>query len=258
MIRLKQLFGVLLVFMLFSNFTEPTVKRKSIKNAIDKPFFEFKSHIDSIYCTTGLDGYGLTRAAFDQALIGYYNMMASDSKKPSLPVLSVIDFTKKSTEKRLWVIDLAHAKLLFNTLVAHGKNTGEQFAERFSNISASNMSSLGFFRTAEIYKGKHGKSLALDGLEKGFNDHARQRALVIHAADYVSEAFIKKVGRIGRSQGCPALPVGLAAQIIDAIANGSCFFIYYPDNNYLHSSNLLNTNTAVVEFQNELSLLSNH
>ena len=256
--RLKQLFGVLLAFMLFSNFTEPTVKRKSIKNAIDKPFSKFKSHIDSIYCTAGLDGYGLTRAAFEQAITGYYNMMASYNKKPGLPVLSVVDFTKKSTEKRLWVIDLAHAKLLFNTLVAHGKNTGEQFAERFSNISASNMSSLGFFRTAEIYNGKHGKSLALDGLEKGFNDHARQRSLVIHAADYVSEAFIKKAGRIGRSQGCPAIPVSLAPGIIDAIAYGSCFFIYYPDNNYQKSSNLLNMNTAVVAFQNEQSLLGNH
>lgn len=155
-------------------------------------------------------------------------------------LLTIIDFTKASTEKRLFVIDLESRQLLFHTLVAHGKNTGFDIAERFSNTSQSLQSSLGFFTTAEPYFGKHGISLRLDGLEKGINDNARARAIVIHGATYVSEGFIDDFGRLGRSWGCPALPVDLAQEIIDLIKDGSCLYIYSDDENYLESSGLSN------------------
>ena len=118
--------------------------------------------------------------------------------------------------------------MLFQTLVAHGRNTGEEFANEFSNQAESFKSSVGFYSTGEIYDGKHGMSLKLDGLEKGLNDKARERAVVIHGADYVSESFIKQNKRLGRSQGCPALPVEMNAKIINVIKDKSCLFIYHP------------------------------
>lgn len=151
-------------------------------------------------------------------------------------IVSIIDFSRPSTEKRLFIIDLKNQKLLHHTLVAHGKNTGQNKAEKFSNVKGSNSSSLGLYRTAEPYYGKHGYSLRLDGLEKGFNDNARNRAVVIHSANYVSEAFIKKYGRLGRSFGCPALPPEHSKAIIDLIKEGSCLYIYADDENYLENS----------------------
>jgi hypothetical protein len=134
----------------------------------------------------------------------------------------------ESFTKRMWVIDLEKNTILFQTLVAHGRNTGEEFAKEFSNRAESYQSSIGFYATAEIYNGKHGKSLKLDGLEKGLNDKARERAVVVHGADYVSESFIKQNKRLGRSQGCPAVPVELNSKIIDVIKDKSCLFIYHP------------------------------
>jgi len=138
-----------------------------------------------------------------------------------------------SNSKRLWVIDLTTNKVLFNSLVAHGKNTGEEFASYFSNKAESFQSSLGFYATAEVYNGKHGMSLKLDGLQKGLNDKARERAVVVHGADYVSENFIKNHKRLGRSQGCPALPVELNEKIINVIKDKSCLFIYHPSKSSL-------------------------
>ena len=140
--------------------------------------------------------------------------------------------------KRLWVIDLEKNIVLFQTLVAHGRNTGEEFAKEFSNQSESFKSSIGFYATGEIYDGKHGKSLKLDGLEKGLNDKARERAVVIHGADYVSESFIKSNGRLGRSQGCPAVPNEISAQLIELIKDKSCLFIYHPSRSYIKKSKL--------------------
>jgi hypothetical protein len=151
-------------------------------------------------------------------------------------IVSIIDFSRPSTEKRLLIIDLKEQKILHHTLVAHGKNTGQNRAVKFSNARGSNSSSLGLYRTAETYHGKHGYSLRLDGLEKGFNDNARSRAVVIHSASYVSEAFIKKYGRLGRSFGCPALPPEHSKEIIDLIKEGSCLYIYADDENYLENS----------------------
>ncbi len=155
------------------------------------------------------------------------------------PILTVIDFSLPSTEKRLWVIDPAKGLILYHSVVAHGRNSGKLLAKTFSNQPESFQSSLGFYKTSETYQGKHGYSLRLDGLEKGFNDQARNRAIVIHGADYAKEEFAKTTGRLGRSLGCPALPPELAAKVIDLIKDGSLLFIYGNDEAYLQQSYLL-------------------
>ena len=155
------------------------------------------------------------------------------------PILTVIDFSLPSTEKRLWVIDPAKGLILHHSVVAHGRNSGELLAKTFSNQPESFQSSLGFYKTAETYQGKHGYSLRLDGLEKGFNDQARNRAIVIHGADYAKEEFAKSTGRLGRSLGCPALPPELSSKVIDLIKDGSLLFIYGNDEGYLQKSYLL-------------------
>lgn len=145
-------------------------------------------------------------------------------------ILTIIDFDLPSTQKRLWVIDMDENKVLFHSLVAHGKNSGELNADSFSNENESFKSSLGFFITNETYQGSHGLSLKLDGLEKNKNNNARCRAIVIHGADYVSEGFIREHNRLGRSFGCPALPLELTQSIISTIKNKSCLFINHHSN----------------------------
>ena len=130
-------------------------------------------------------------------------------------------------------------KILFHSLVAHGRNTGEEFATVFSNLNSSNKSSLGFYATGEIYRGKHGASLRLDGLEKGLNDKARERGVVMHGADYVSESFIRDHKRLGRSQGCPAVPVELTDEIIQVIKDKSCLYIYHPSRSFAMEERLI-------------------
>lgn len=173
--------------------------------------------------------------ALNYALEGW-EKLGKDLKKP---LLTVIDFTLPSTEKRLWVIDVEKREILLHSVVAHGRNTGELMATNFSNTPESFQSSLGFYKTAETYQGKHGYSLRLDGLEKGFNDQARARAIVIHGADYAREEFAKTTGRLGRSLGCPALPPELSAKVIDLIKDGSLLFIYGNDSKYLSQSTLV-------------------
>lgn len=153
--------------------------------------------------------------------------------------LSVIDYSRPSTEPRLWVFDLVRPRLLFEEWVAHGRNTGENLATRFSNTEGSYMSSLGGFETEESYVGQNGYSLRLRGLEHGFNDQARDRAIVIHGAPYVSSDLIRSQGRLGRSLGCPAVRTAVARQLIDTIRGGSFVFAYYPDRDWLRQSRLL-------------------
>jgi len=169
--------------------------------------------------------------SFSIALEGFYKLKRNG--QVTKDILTLIDFSMSSNSKRLWVIDLTTNKVLFNSLVAHGKNTGEEFASYFSNKAESFQSSLGFYATAEVYNGKHGMSLKLDGLQKGLNDKARERAVVVHGANYVSENFIKNHKRLGRSQGCPALPVELNEKIINVIKDKSCLFIYHPSKSSL-------------------------
>jgi|ERR1035437_2640485 hypothetical protein len=144
-------------------------------------------------------------------------------------LITIIDYSKPSTQKRFFVIDLEKRQLIYCCLVAHGKNSGDNYAKNFSNTNGSLKSSLGFFLTAEAYQGEHGYSLRLEGVEKGINDNARIREIVIHGATYVSDEFIKKYGMLGRSWGCPALPVDISKEIIDKISGGSCLFIYADD-----------------------------
>lgn len=158
--------------------------------------------------------------------------------KTSSPYLTIIDYTKPSTQKRLFIIDVHKKALVYHTLVAHGKNSGDNIATSFSNIQKSLKSSPGFFITSETYLGKHGYSLRLDGLEKGLNDNARSRAIVIHGARYVSPDFIKKYNRLGRSWGCPAVPSELSSAIIDLIKGGSCIYIHTDDQQYHTKSSL--------------------
>ena len=164
--------------------------------------------------------------SFEVAFEGYESLKSQNKLENN--ILTIIDFSLSSSQKRMWVINMESNEVLYHTLVSHGKNSGGDFATDFSNTPESYKSSLGFYLTAEIYNGKHGSSLKLDGLEKGINDNARERAIVIHAADYVSENFAKNNGRLGRSQGCPALPNDLAKPIISTIKNKSVLFVYHP------------------------------
>lgn len=176
---------------------------------------------------------------FEKALTGFENLKKAGKINPETNLLTVCDFSLSSNTKRLWVIDTETGNVLFNSLVAHGKNTGEEFATNFSNIENSLQSSLGFYITDATYEGENGYSLRLLGMDKGFNDNALQRSIVMHGADYVSEDFAKSQKRIGRSWGCPAVPRALAAPIINTIKGQNVLFIYYPDQNYLNKSEWL-------------------
>jgi hypothetical protein len=161
-----------------------------------------------------------------------------EAKDPG--TLTVIDYSKPSTEKRMWVYDLRTHALLFDELVSHGRGSGKTLATSFSNDASSNKTSLGLFRTGETYVGHNGYSLRLDGLEPGVNDHARERAIVVHGAPYVNAAIAKANGYLGRSLGCPAVRPEVAHTLIDAIKGGGLLFAYYPDAVWLKSSLLLN------------------
>jgi hypothetical protein len=154
-------------------------------------------------------------------------------------ILAVIDYTLPSTKKRLWVFDLKKEKLLFHELVAHGKGSGENYAKTFSNREGTYASSLGLYEATGTYQGKHGYTLKLKGLEKGFNDNAEKRSIVIHGAWYVTEDFAKKYGRLGRSWGCPALDMRVSRKIIDTLKGGSLVFVYYPDKQWMSGSAFL-------------------
>jgi hypothetical protein len=153
--------------------------------------------------------------------------------------LTLIDYSKRSVDRRLWVFDLRSGRLLYHELVAHGQGTGGDLATAFSNEPDSHQSSLGLFVTADTYVGRNGYSLRLDGLDPGFNDRARERAIVMHGAPYVSDAFVRTQGRLGRSWGCPALGDEVARTVIDRIKGGNLVFAYYPDQAWLNGSRLL-------------------
>lgn len=184
--------------------------------------------------------WGKSQPAFDAfytALKGYHSLQDSLHVFDE-PLLTLIDFSKPSNEKRLWVIDLESKGVLLNALVAHGRNSGVLNATRFSNIHQSLQSSLGFYATGSTYQGKHGLSLILHGLEPGINDQAERRAIVIHGADYVGEHYIRTIGRLGRSEGCPAVSMDVYKQLIKTIRNKTCVFIYHPATDYFQQSQL--------------------
>ncbi|WP_307310752.1 murein L,D-transpeptidase catalytic domain family protein [Epilithonimonas hungarica] len=204
-----------------------------------KKNFSPQNPAEEIYKELQFTDETLNFEVFEKAFLGFQNLKSSGKLEPSAKLLSVCDFSLSSNRKRLWVIDLGEKKVLFNTLVAHGKETGEEFATNFSNTEDSHQSSMGFYVTEQTYNGDNGYSLRLFGMDRGYNDAALERCIVMHGAKYVSEDFIKSEKRLGRSWGCPAVPTSLAKPIINTIKNRTCLFIYFPDQNYLASSQWL-------------------
>lgn len=188
--------------------------------------------IKEVYDTAQLAENGLSLSVFEKAVTGFYNLRNTGKLSPTKSILSIIDFDQSSTKKRLWIIDLDKMELILHTWVAHGERSGADKASYFSNSTASYKSSIGFFITAESYFGKHGLSLKLDGVDQGFNTNARKRAIVVHGADYVSQETINALGRLGRSQGCPAVPQELAAKVVRTIEDRTVLFIHVSDQNY--------------------------
>lgn len=202
------------------------------------------SKAEILYHQIGLDGK-LKFEAFEMALSGYENLALSKTD-----VITVIDFSLPSTEDRMFVLDLKNKKLLYQTIVSHGRNSGQKYATSFSNRHGSYQSSLGFYITEKTYYGGNGYSLILNGVEKGINDQAKARAVVIHGADYCSEQVIKSTGRLGRSYGCPALPRALNRPIIDTIKEGTMLFIYADNPAYFAASTILkpSENTRLAQY----------
>jgi hypothetical protein len=213
-------------------------------------YTNFEEYIQFLYETIGLKKRGLDFAVFRYALIGYFNLKRQNAIKKE-GIISIIDYRKSCNDERFYVIDLINKKVLYHTLVAHGRHSGEIYATHFSNEPGSLKSSLGFFVTGDTYDGDHGYSLYLYGKEKGFNNKARERRIIVHGAYYVRKSFIEENGRIGRSQGCPALPAGPHIDIIDTIVGGTCLFQFYDDKRYLKKSALLDLAAAAAQFEAE-------
>jgi len=205
---------------------------------------DFDNHLDEVYYDSQLHLSGLNKDVFRLGMIGYYNLLNKQKIKRS-DLLTIVDYDQASTKERLFVIDLNNHGLVHHTLVAHGQKTGGNYAKYFSNKSESHQSSLGFYTTAETYEGKYGYSLRLDGFDAGFNCKARDRAIVMHGADYVSRDFIARQGRLGRSWGCLSLERQEAPTVISKIRNGSCIYVHKNDPNFQSKSNWLNESKAV-------------
>lgn len=181
-------------------------------------------HVDGIYTAAHLKEAGLSQRTFEKALTGFYNLKKA-GRLSQKSILTIADFDQLSTKKRLYIIDLDKKEILLNTWVAHGQRSGSDEAVNFSNKNDSFTSSLGFYVTGEVYKGMHGKSLKLDGMDDGFNNNARMRSIVVHGAAYVSPGTINALGRLGRSQGCPAVAPELAEKVISTIGDKTVLFI---------------------------------
>lgn len=197
------------------------------KPMLASPAATLSSSLASVYDSLQLNLYGLSRTAYDYACKGFSKLL-EQGRLSNDSVLSIADFSEPSSRKRLFILDIRHHTLLFNTLVAHGRNSGRETTTSFSNRPASYKSSPGFYLTADTYTGNNGRSLRLQGLEPGINDRAYDRGIVVHGAPYVSDSYVQSQGYIGRSEGCPAVPVAMAPEIIRSIQGGSCFFIYHP------------------------------
>ena len=225
----------------------PTLQSESSPSAVifstnvitDSSFHSSAEVATSLYNTIHLESYGLSDEAFTYAWKGYQKLLEKKQISRS-EYLTICDFSQPSSRKRLYIIDVANNKLVTNTYVAHGKNSGGEYATNFSNKPESLQSSLGFYITSNTYIGKHGLSLRVNGVDAGFNDKALERTIVIHGAAYVDETRAKSGVFMGRSFGCPAVPQKESASIITTIKNGTCLFIYHPSKNYLRTSKILN------------------
>jgi L,D-transpeptidase catalytic domain len=232
----RNLFIPLSVGLLCTSFTLiPIVQTASSVVVASAPVDE----VSSVYNSIQLDQYGLSKEAFTYAWKGYQQLL--DKKMISRTnYLTICDLSQSSKQKRLYIIDVANNKLLINTWVAHGRNSGGEYATKFSNKPESLQSSLGFYITSGTYYGEHGLSLRINGIEPGFNDKALERSIVIHGAAYVDGARARSGMYMGRSWGCPAVPQKESTTIINTIKNGTCLFIYHPSKDYLNGSKILN------------------
>ena len=211
------------------------------------PYTPGTESIDNYYTTF----YGMLRSegskpgyeVFSKAVTGFFNLKAGSKIEKN--ILTIIDFSISSRFDRMWVVNMNKMEVVHVSLVAHGRNSGEEFAGSFSNSPSSYQSSLGFYLTGETYTGKHGLSMCLDGVEPGINDKARERAIVIHGADYVSREFISRYGRLGRSYGCPSIPMEDHEKFINMLSGRSCIYIHFPDYKYQNSSGMFTTETAI-------------
>ncbi len=193
---------------------------------------------EKIYDSLQLDDSGLSKEALQYAVKGYDKLVAEGAiENPD--IITIADFSQSSRKKRLYVIDLKNFKLVQNTYVAHGRNSGVDYATKFSNKMESYQSSLGFYVTANTYAGKHGLSLRMQGVDENFNDRAFDRAVVVHGADYIGEHRLGS-NYMGRSFGCPAVPTQQAKKLINTIKDGTCLFIYHPSAKYINESRILN------------------
>lgn len=218
-----------------NNFPLPNSTRAAISNAL-----AYTAHL--LYDSLHLYQAGLPEEVFKIAMTGYHQLLKKQVPRKE-NILCIADFNQSSNKKRFYIIDINQPKLLFQTWVAHGRNSGQEFANSFSNQLASNKSSLGFYLTMNTYYGSNGYSLKLKGLEQGVNDNAERREIVMHSANYVSERFLASNGYLGRSQGCPAIPERDHRKVIELIKDGACLFIYHASEAYSRKSRLVNENS---------------
>jgi hypothetical protein len=236
---IRNALAILPALLLMANTSSP-LAGSMIKPGLMHTYLPVNSLIDNKYQEWNLTTSGLSQQAFSEAVKGY-NYLQEKGMLNNSDVLTIIDYSKPSSQKRLYVIDINTGKLLFNTLVAHGRKSGIEYANDFSNREESHKTSLGFFITQTTYNGGNGYSLRLLGCEKGINDKALERAIVMHGASYADEKFLQQNGYLGRSYGCPAVPEKMNKEIIDAIKNGSCMFLYHPTKKYSNASKILNS-----------------
>ncbi|WP_169728020.1 murein L,D-transpeptidase catalytic domain family protein [Adhaeribacter aquaticus] len=225
---------------------ESTVVKESAEDSYEK-------YVNEIYDAADLRRAGLKKDIFKRAIVGYHNLKLAGQVSPYKSVLSIVDFNKSGKNKRFWTIDLKAKKLVFNSLVAHGQGSGGDKPFAFSNKPNSHQSSLGFYVTDKTYYGVHGLALRLDGVDKGFNTNARNRAIVVHGADYVSKDFIKANGYLGRSFGCPVLPSDLTPKVINVIKEKTVLYIEGPESKY--TSVYLNRDKAIAHYASQTESL---
>ena len=223
--------------VLMSGTTSKTVYKARHYSGLNSSLLTASAEV--VYDSLNLGEFGLNQKAFDYAWRGYLNLYEKGSIS-NFGYFSIADFSQSSRNKRLYIIDLQEMKVFKNTYVAHGRNSGGEFAKSFSNRPESHKSSLGFYITGKTYTGVHGLSLQINGIEKGINDKAWARKIVIHGAKYVGDDYIESNPFIGRSYGCPAVPATERDTIINSIKEGSCLFIYHPSKLYLTRSKILN------------------
>jgi hypothetical protein len=215
----------------------------------------FEKYVNNVYDASRLEESGLDINVFRKAFTGFINLKATNKLPQNSSVLTVVDLAKSSSEKRMWIIDIASKSLILKTWVAHGHGSGDIMASRFSDKINSFKSSLGFYLTDDVYFGKHGRSLRLDGLDEGFNTNARVREIVVHAANYVGERVVERQGHVGRSQGCPAVSPAVANQVIDAIKDRTVLFIN--GNSTVYTSKYLDEAIAANFLDSNANLMAN-